>query len=106
LAEAGYWLFIVLLLTAPVAYPWYLLWVVCFVPLLRGPQGYAALVWSATAAMGYTVWQQTNWSWTVLPAWLTAQYLPVLAVLVVEVIRLARVVPLGRIVGSAQPDQA
>jgi hypothetical protein len=97
LAEAGYWLFMVLLLCAPVVYPWYLIWILAFVPLLRGPQGFAGLVWAATAAMSYTLWRDATWIWSVHPAWLTAQYLPVLCVIAIEVARLARVVPMRRI---------
>jgi hypothetical protein len=98
LPEAGYWLFMVLLLCAPVAYPWYLIWVIAFIPLLRGPQGYAGLVWAATAAMSYTLWRNADWIWSVPPNWLTAQYLPVLCVLAIEAVRLARVVPMRRVI--------
>jgi hypothetical protein len=101
LAEAGYWLFMVLLLCAPVVYPWYLIWILAFVPLLRGPQGFAGLVWAATAAMSYTLWRDATWIWSVHPAWLTTQYLPVLCVLAIEVARLARVVPMRRILTPA-----
>ncbi|MDB5318857.1 MAG: hypothetical protein JWN40_488 [Phycisphaerales bacterium] len=97
LPEAGYWLFMVLLLCAPVAYPWYLIWVLAFIPLLRGPQGYAGLVWAATAAISYTLWRDATWIWSVRPTWLTAEYLPVLCVLTIEAIRLARIVPMRRI---------
>jgi hypothetical protein len=97
-AEGGYWLTLLLLLCAPVAYPWYLIWPLAFVPLLRGPQGFAALVWAATAAASYTAWRTADWLWAVPPAWTLVQYLPVLTVLAVEVTRLARVVPLGRAV--------
>jgi hypothetical protein len=99
LPEAGYWLFMTLLLSAPVAYPWYLIWVLAFVPLLRAPgaAGAAALVWSATAAMAYTVWRNVPASWTVPQGWLTAEYLPVLVTLAVEAILLARRAPLRRL---------
>jgi hypothetical protein len=96
LAEAGYWLFLVLLLCAPVAYPWYLIWILTMIPLLRGPQGYAGLVWAATAAMSYTLWRDAHWIWSVRPKWLTAEYLPVLIVMALEAVRLARLVPLRR----------
>jgi hypothetical protein len=103
LAEAGYWLFMVLLLCAPVAYPWYLIWILAFVPLLRGPQGFAGLIWAATAAMSYTLWRDADWIWSVRPAWLIAEYLPVLAILAIEAMRLARVVPIGRALGAREP---
>jgi hypothetical protein len=105
LAEAGYWLFMVLLLFAPVAYPWYLIWVLGFIPLLRGPQGFAGLVWAATAAMSYTLWRDADWIWSVRPNWLVAEYLPVLLVMSIEVVRLARVVPMGRALGAADPTR-
>jgi hypothetical protein len=104
LAEAGYWLFVLLMLFAPVVYPWYLAWVLVFVPLVRGSQGFAALTWSATAAMSYTIWRDAAWIWSVPPRWLVAEYLPVLCVLAIEVLRLARVVPLGRAVQNAATD--
>jgi hypothetical protein len=96
LAEAGYWLFLVLLLCAPVAYPWYLIWILTMIPLLRGPQGYAGLVWAATAAMSYTLWRDADWIWSVRPNWLAAEYLPVLIAMALEALRLARQVPLQR----------
>jgi len=101
LAEAGYWLLMLLLLCAPVVYPWYLLWPVVFVPLVRGPQGLAALVWAATAGLSYTLWRDAAWIWSVRPGWLVAEYLPVLVVLAVEGMRLARRVPMGRVVSAA-----
>jgi hypothetical protein len=104
LAEAGYWLFMLLMLVAPVVYPWYLAWVLVFVPMIRGPQGFAALTWAATAAMSYTIWRDATWIWSVPPRWLAAEYLPVLCVLAIEVLRLARVVPLGRAVQNPRGE--
>jgi hypothetical protein len=90
-----------LLLFAPVVYPWYLLWPIAFVPLLRGPQGLAGLVWAATAGLSYSLWRDAGWIWSVRPGWLVAEYLPVLVVLAVEGMRLARLVPMGRVVSAA-----
>jgi hypothetical protein len=95
-AEAGYWLLTFGLLFAPGVRPSSLLVVLVFVPLLRGPQGFAALTWSATAAMGYGFSGEGARVGSVPPAWLVSEYLPVLCVLAVEALRLARVVPLGR----------
>jgi hypothetical protein len=89
LAEAGYWLFMVLLLTAPVAYPWYVIWPLVMVPMMRRG-GAAALVWSATAGMAYTAWRNAPASWGVPGNWLAGEYLPVLGVLALEIVVLIR----------------
>ncbi|HYO07528.1 MAG TPA: glycosyltransferase 87 family protein [Tepidisphaeraceae bacterium] len=74
-ATAGYWLCLVTLLVSPVAYPWYLVWVLAMVPLLDGRPGWAALVWSATATISYRVWRSPDWH---LDApWALAEYVPV-----------------------------
>jgi hypothetical protein len=103
LAEAGYWLFTFGLLFAPGVRPSALLWLLVFVPLVRGPQGFAALTWSATAAVGYMLGRDGDPPGHVPPMGLIAEYLPVLCVLAVEVLRLARVVPLGRAIQSSGP---
>ena len=96
LATAGYWIFLVALLFSPVVYPWYLLWVLGFVPLLRGWPGMTALVWAATVGVSYLLWRTSDW---VLPTrWLLVEYVPVYATLVLELVcvirsRVARVVP-------------
>src|SRR5205823_12926590 len=90
LAEAAYWLFLVLLLFAPVAYPWYLIWVVAMVPLLRGAQGWTGLAWAATAGMSYTVWRTAPGAWRVPPGWMMGQYAPVLMVMLMEIVAIAR----------------
>ena len=80
--EAGYWLFLVLLLTSPVVYPWYLLWVLAMIPLARPPQGLAGLVWAGTVVVCHALWHQPDW---VLPPRLVlAEYLPVFAALLME----------------------
>ena len=82
-AQAGYGCLLVALLAAPVVYPWYLLWVACFIPLLGGRAGWSALLWSGTAAFAYLLWHQPSWN---LPAWATwAEYAPVYALLAAEV---------------------
>jgi hypothetical protein len=88
LVSAGYWIFLVALLFSPVVYPWYLLWVLCFVPLLRGWQGMTALVWAATVGVSYLLWRSSDW---VLPTrWLLIEYLPVYATLLLEIVWLMR----------------
>jgi len=82
--EAGYWIFLILLLFSPVVYPWYLLWMLCFAPLLRGPQGRTGLVFSGTVAMSYVLWHLPQW---VMPGrMLAVEYLPVYAVLLGEIL--------------------
>jgi hypothetical protein len=83
LIQAGYWIFLVALLFAPVVYPWYLLWVLCFVPFLRGCQGLTGLIWSATVGISYLLWRTSDW---ILPTrWLLAEYLPVYLALLLEI---------------------
>jgi len=98
-AEAAYWLFLPLLLFAPAAPPCRLVWPLVALPLLRGPQGFAALTWCATAAICYA--RPPTADAPIPPQWLIAEYLPVLCVLAVEVLRLARLVPLNRAVQTA-----
>jgi hypothetical protein len=77
-ADAGYWLMLLVLLVSPVVYPWYLLWMLCFVPLTRAP-GWTGLVFAATVCVNYMLWHQAVW---VLPGrLLMAEYLPVYAAL-------------------------
>ena len=80
--SATYWLMLVLLLVSPVVYPWYLTWCLCLVPLLRGPQGMAALVWSGTAALAYTAWHRP--SWLAPPGVSLGMYAPVYGALAIE----------------------
>jgi hypothetical protein len=88
LAEVGYWFFLILLICAPVAYPWYLLWVICFVPLLRGAQGVTGLVWSGSIALCYLLWRTNDW--IMPPAALLWEYVPVGLMLIVELGLLCR----------------
>lgn len=95
--QAVYWVMLVMLLTAPVAYPWYLLWALAIVPLLQAerssiPQGLTALVWAGSIAISYRLWHHME-TWTHLPAdqrWVLtgleslAQYIPVYVALVLE----------------------
>jgi hypothetical protein len=97
LSHAGYWVMLGALLTAPVSYPWYLLWVLCFVPLLGGWCGLTGLVWSTTIATSYLLWRTPDW---VLPAYILAtEYVPVFAALAVELFGLAS----GPVASPAQP---
>jgi hypothetical protein len=80
--QAGYWLCLISLLVAPVVYPWYLLWMLCFVPLVRAPMGWTGLTFAATVGVSYVVWHEPTWR---VPAWaMLAQYAPVYAVLAIE----------------------
>jgi hypothetical protein len=87
-ATAGYWLCLVALLVSPVAYPWYLLWALCFVPLLRGAAGWTAIVWSGTIGLSYTMWREPTWRMS--SAALLAEYGLVYATLALEVWRAIR----------------
>ena len=60
-AMAGYWLCLAALLLSPVVYPWYLLWALGFVPLLRGEAGWTAIVWSGTICASYLMWHTPAW---------------------------------------------
>ncbi len=83
IAQAGYWCLLAALLTAPVVYPWYLLWALALVPLLGGRTGWTMLIWSGTAAISYLLWRQPTWN---LPTWATyAEYGPVYAMLIGEI---------------------
>jgi len=81
-ATAAYVLLGVMLLVAPVAYPWYLVWPLAVVPLLRGRAGWAALAWSGTAVLAYRLWREPTW--TLPAAWALAEYAPVYAAAAVE----------------------
>lgn len=81
--EAGYWLFLVGLLFSPVVYPWYLLWILGFIPLLRGKHGWSGLTWCATIGVSYAVWHQPQWR---LPASLALlEYAPVFVMVAIEI---------------------
>lgn len=89
-ATAAYWLTLVPLLSAPVLYPWYLIWMLAMVPLAM-PQrggGWTGLVFAATVVLSYQLWREPVWR---LPGpWLLAEYLPVYAALATELIFIAR----------------
>ena len=82
-AMAGYWLCLVALLVSPVVYPWYLLWPLCFVPLLGGRAGWTVLVWSGTVAVSYALWKQPAWRLT--NAQMALEYGIVYATLLAEI---------------------
>jgi hypothetical protein len=82
-ATAGYWLCLAALLVSPVVYPWYLLWALCFVPMLDGRAGWTALVWAGTVGVSYVVWHQPTWRMSSTA--LLAEYGAVYAVLAVEI---------------------
>lgn len=83
-AGAAFALQLTLLLTSPVVYPWYLLWVLFLVPLVA--RGDSVLVWSATIGLSYLL-GRLGVGWT-LPAWvLLLEYVPVYAVLARDLLR-------------------
>jgi hypothetical protein len=82
-ATAGYWLCLIAVLVAPVAYPWYLLWALCFVPLLRGEAGWTAIAWSGTIGVCYATWHQPTWRMS--SGELLVEYGVVYAVLMIEI---------------------
>jgi hypothetical protein len=80
---SAYWIFQLTALISPVAYSWYLLWVLCFVPLLGGTLGLTAIVWSAAISASYLLWRTSDW---ILPGnVLVWEYVPVYAALALEV---------------------
>ena len=100
-ATAGYWLCLVAPLVAPVAYPWYLLWALCFVPLLGGAWGWTAIAWAGTASLSYTMWHQP--AWRMSSGALMLEYGVVYAALALELVRAARV---ARAAAMTQPTPA
>jgi alpha-1,6-mannosyltransferase len=81
--SAGYWLYLIILLFAPVVYPWYLIWPLCFVPLLAGRSGWSVIIWSGTAVVSYQLWHQPIWRLPLRMAML--EYLPVYIAVCCEV---------------------
>lgn len=81
-AVAVYWLMLAVMLTGPVVYPWYLLWMLWMIPLLPPSMGWTGMTWTATVVISYLLWRQPTWN---LPIWASlAQYVPVYVVLVAE----------------------
>jgi hypothetical protein len=86
--EAGYWLYLVGLLVSPVVYPWYLLWMLSLIPLLRQSSGWTGLVWCATVGVSYIVWHEPQW---IVPKWAAlVEYVPVYLALTIELAWIAR----------------
>ncbi len=99
--------FLALVLTSPVVYPWYLLWMTALVPVLAGgatepgprsdsgPGGlvggpapvYTTLTLAATVSLSYLLWRTRDW--VMRPGWLLIEYVPVYAVLAAELLRAA-----------------
>ena len=102
---AGYWLCLVALLVSPVAYPWYLLWALAFVPLSRGEVGWTAIVWSGTIGMNYLMWHTP--AWRMSNSALVAEYGVVYAALMFEIacaIRRARLIAGATATAAATSD--
>ena len=75
-------------LLAPVAYPWYLIWPLCFVPLLRGQAGWTAITWAGTIGLSYAMWHQPTWRMS--GTGLMLEYGMVYAVLIIEIVIVLR----------------
>ena len=84
-ATAGYALCLVSLLVSPVVYPWYLIWVLAFVPLLHRHVAWTGLAWSATAAVSYLLWHAPQWQLSRTA--MLAEYAPVYLAAAWEVTR-------------------
>jgi hypothetical protein len=82
-ATAGYVLTMAALLAAPVAYPWYALWPLCFVPFLDGRAGWSALIWSGTISISYLLWRSPDWRLS--PGALLVEYVPVYTTVAMEI---------------------
>ncbi len=81
-AHTGYWLMLILLLPAPVVYPWYLLWVMAFVPFIPARSAWAGLTWAMMIVLSYLLWRQPDW---ILPRWASLlEYVPVYSVLMLQ----------------------
>ena len=79
--------FLGLFALSPVVHPWYLLWVLALLPLRARPfdaVGQTALLWTMTVVLAYSAHHQqlAHGVWTVPPAVLLAEYLPVFGLLV------------------------
>ena len=80
---------LLLLLFSPVVHPWYICWLLLFVPLVRPVSG---IIYAATASLTVFTVVQYRFSglWTQHPIALIAEYLPVLLALGVELWRAQR----------------
>lgn len=74
-------------------HPWYLLWMLGFVPLLRGRFGWTGLTWCATVGLSYLAWNGYD---SRQPTWaMLVEYTPVFVVLAIELIFAARREPIS-----------
>ncbi|MGH7176621.1 MAG: glycosyltransferase 87 family protein, partial [Tepidisphaeraceae bacterium] len=101
-ASSAYWLFLVAALVSPVVYPWYLLWLLALVPVLRGQAGWATLVWSGTVVLSYVVWHRPTWR--VPPSIAVLEYSPVFAALLIESALVIRRAIIARQDRSSEPS--
>ena len=65
-------IFLAMLLASPVVYPWYVLWLLCFVPLMRSNAGLAGVVFSGTVIVSYLLWHSN--AWTLSTTWQLVEY--------------------------------
>lgn len=83
----AYWIMLAQLLLSPVLYPWYLVWCLMFVPLLKG-RGWATLALTSLAGVSYVVLRSPEWfvPWP----YMLLEYLPVYVLLAWEIFTHAR----------------
>jgi hypothetical protein len=86
--EAAFAFFFAVLLLSPVVHPWYLLWLLVFLPLRRRPLDFAgasALVWSTSVVLSYSAQQEqlATGLWRIPQSLLFAEYLPVYVLLII-----------------------
>ena len=87
--RAGTWILLAMVLLAPVAHPWYLLWALILLPMAGGR---AVWVASLTLPWGYVAWRYQSLpdggvGWGVPPWIMLLSYAPVYAALVWDVVR-------------------
>lgn len=85
--EAGFAFFFALFLFSPVVHPWYLLWLLAFLPFRKQPfdrTGLAALLWTCSVVASYSAHQQqlVTGTWHIPANLLLAEYVPVYLLLI------------------------
>jgi hypothetical protein len=86
--RAAYLVTLAACLLSPTLYPWYLLWALCLVPLLKRPAGWSVLVWAGTSVLCYQTHPQGHAM--IGGVLLSIEYVPVLLTLAAELWLLGR----------------
>lgn len=86
-ASAAFAFFFTVFLLSPVVHPWYLLWLIVFLPFRRQPfdvPGSAALLWSTAVVFSYEAQHQQviSGAWQIPRRFLLAEYVPVYLLLI------------------------